>query len=400
MRSDAGAATVDGKPPPQPVRPGLRARPDRRRRRWSSPTSRPSSASTSRAASSWSTRASRPPQVDGGQPARTSTARSRSSASGSTSSASPSPRSRASAPTRSRSACPTSPNAQRAIDQVGTTAQLYFYDWEPNLIGRRDGRSADARGQQPADDAVREAPKQEPNAPRTQKRENQQLLLAGAYLLPVRRNSLQPNGVDGTAGRRRARASTRRARSDDLLPELPDNRQPYVSRPARTVPQGYVIEVPPGRSSSPTTPTPTADESERRRPGWFALQATDPALSGDRHHRPGAELRPNTNQPNVTFDFTDEGRDAFQEVTRADRPARRQAAGDRAGHAANRPNSSPATSPSSSTTKSTPGRSSTSPRTRTGSTAAPGAQISGSFTTPGGAGPGRRSCRSARCRST
>ena len=26
-------------------------------------------------------------------------------------------------------------NAQRAIDTVGTTAQLYFYDWEPNLIG-------------------------------------------------------------------------------------------------------------------------------------------------------------------------------------------------------------------------------------------------------------------------
>ena len=24
---------------------------------------------------------------------------------------------------------------QRAIDQVGTTAQLYFYDWEPSLIG-------------------------------------------------------------------------------------------------------------------------------------------------------------------------------------------------------------------------------------------------------------------------
>src|SRR5215207_1785749 len=26
-------------------------------------------------------------------------------------------------------------NAQRAIDQVGTTAQLFFYDWEPSLIG-------------------------------------------------------------------------------------------------------------------------------------------------------------------------------------------------------------------------------------------------------------------------
>src|SRR5688500_1102382 len=27
-------------------------------------------------------------------------------------------------------------NAQRAIDQVGTTAQLQFYDWEPNVLVR------------------------------------------------------------------------------------------------------------------------------------------------------------------------------------------------------------------------------------------------------------------------
>src|SRR3954453_1388078 len=26
-------------------------------------------------------------------------------------------------------------DANRAAEQVGTTAQLYFYDWEPNLIG-------------------------------------------------------------------------------------------------------------------------------------------------------------------------------------------------------------------------------------------------------------------------
>ena len=32
-------------------------------------------------------------------------------------------------------ALPDVQNAQRAIDQVGTTAQLFFYDWEPNLIG-------------------------------------------------------------------------------------------------------------------------------------------------------------------------------------------------------------------------------------------------------------------------
>src|SRR5919106_6365584 len=27
-------------------------------------------------------------------------------------------------------------NAERAIDQVGSTAQLQFYDWEPNALGR------------------------------------------------------------------------------------------------------------------------------------------------------------------------------------------------------------------------------------------------------------------------
>ncbi len=85
-------------------------------------------------------------------PARTSIARSRSSASGSTSSASPSPRSRASATTQITVSLPDVTNAQRAIDQVGTTAQLYFYDWEPNLIGPekaiggRPGQEPPAKG--------------------------------------------------------------------------------------------------------------------------------------------------------------------------------------------------------------------------------------------------------------
>ena len=39
-------------------------------------------------------------------------------------------------------------NAERAIDQVGTTAQLFFYDWEPNLIGREKAIGGQA-GRQP-----------------------------------------------------------------------------------------------------------------------------------------------------------------------------------------------------------------------------------------------------------
>ncbi len=60
--------------------------------------------------------------------------RSRRSASAPTPSACPSPRSSARAPTRSRSACRRSRTPARAEQQVGTTAQLQFYDWEPNLL--------------------------------------------------------------------------------------------------------------------------------------------------------------------------------------------------------------------------------------------------------------------------
>ena len=41
-----------------------------------------------------------------------------------------------------------------------------------------------------------------------------------------------------------------------------------------------------------------------------------PELTGDDIRNPEQQFDPTTNQPNVTFDFTDEGREAFQEVTR------------------------------------------------------------------------------------
>ena len=66
----------------------------------------------------------------GGRPRRST-----SCASASTSSASRSPRSSASAATRSPSGCPASRTCARAKKQVGTTAQLFFYDWEKNVIG-------------------------------------------------------------------------------------------------------------------------------------------------------------------------------------------------------------------------------------------------------------------------
>ena len=98
----------------------------------------PSSASTSRAASSSSTRASRRRRCPRSR-RRRSTTRSRRCASAPTRSASPSPRSSAPARARSRSACPTCRTPSARSEQVGTTAQLQFYDWEPNVLDRPRG---------------------------------------------------------------------------------------------------------------------------------------------------------------------------------------------------------------------------------------------------------------------
>ena len=118
--------------------------------------------------------------------------------------------------------------------------------------------------------------------------------------------------------------------------------------------------------------------------------------------KPGSD--PTTNQPNVTFDFTEEGREAFQKVTReiALRGADACAGGraDRGDDRRRTPRrSSPTASRSCSTARSSRARSSTSRRTRTGSTAAPGPR------SPATSRPSRprtwpRCCGSARCRSS
>ncbi len=54
-------------------------------------------------------------------------------------------------------------NADRAIEQVGTTAQLQFYDWEPNMLGDR-GPDAPYAGLKGLYQAVEAASKEEGKA--------------------------------------------------------------------------------------------------------------------------------------------------------------------------------------------------------------------------------------------
>src|SRR5215212_4605388 len=49
-------------------------------------------------------------------------------------------------------------DANRAAEQVGTTAQLYYYDWEPNLIGA-EAAIGGKPGAEPPEKALKESEK-------------------------------------------------------------------------------------------------------------------------------------------------------------------------------------------------------------------------------------------------
>ncbi len=213
-------------------------------------------------------------------------------------------------------------NAQRAIDQVGTTAQLFFYDWEPNQIGPE--RAIGGRpGQQPPKGPLSQSEKRWEEAGRNAKSpENLQLIYAGAYPNAYGAAQLaskqQPvENCDSCSVAKPRYYLFERKSPHDLIagPEL-SKKDLYISPTGQKRPRnGIVIEVPAGTilvSEYPTDETGKLDKTAE--PGWFALK-DDPALSGTDITNPKQEFG-EFNEPNVTFGFTDKGREAFQEVTR------------------------------------------------------------------------------------
>jgi SecD/SecF fusion protein len=167
-------------------------------------------------------------------------------------------------------------NAERAIEQVGTTAQLYFYDFEGNVIG-------DKRRPIPGlYEAVQRASKQKPQPDANN--------TTGKQLYLFKRDRTLRAGPD----------SSRK----DLLSEF-DGRKPKFDTIV-TVPEGTVVV----RAERPDD-FPSDKEFEQ-----FYVLKDNPELSGKDIKNPEQNFDPQTNEPNVTFDFTDKGRNAFHNVTR------------------------------------------------------------------------------------
>lgn len=214
-------------------------------------------------------------------------------------------------------------NAQRAIDQVGSTSQLFFYDWEPNLIGQEfaiGGRP----GSEPPEGPLKKATEEWEAAGRNiAKFENQQLLYSGAF--PAAYNAVKlaseqkPVEDCTTCSTSRPRFYLfTRSEPHKLIagPEYKEKdlylKPTGVERPHK----GIVIEVPAGTIVVSELPSDRSGQVvEDAEPGWYALRDR-PALSGLDITRPKQEYEQTTGEPNVSFGFTDEGRQAFQEVTR------------------------------------------------------------------------------------
>ena len=90
-----------------------------------------------------------------------------------------------------------------------------------------------------------------------------------------------------------------------------------------TVPQGTVVVQ--AEANDPSVSQTLQEQSDAPQ---YVLEDR-PALSGTDITNPKQNFDPVTNQPNVTFDFTDKGQSAFQEITRkiAQRGAATAAAG-------------------------------------------------------------------------
>jgi SecD/SecF fusion protein len=213
-------------------------------------------------------------------------------------------------------------DANRAAEQVGTTAQLYYYDWEPNLIGPEFTLGGHP-GKEPPEGPRKASEKRWEDAGRNvTSEENKQLIFAGAFPTAYEAAKLASEQEPVENCQECSIAKPRyylfqKAKPHELIagPEL-TKKDLYISPTGKKRPKdGIVVEVPAGTvvvSEYPTEGKGQLDETAD--PGWFALK-DKPALSGNDITNPEQGYGPN-NEPIVTFSFTGSGREAFQDVTR------------------------------------------------------------------------------------
>lgn len=219
----------------------------------------------------------------------------------------------------------------KATECATKPARLHFYDWEPNLIGR-EFTIGGHPGQEPSNKVFNEVDKEWQEAGRSPtRRENTQLIVSGAYpteYAAAKLASEQKPKPDCPKCSQPATYYLFEKKAPHKLIDGPEYTKDdlYVDPNGKKRPRdvGVVVKVPQGTIVVSEKPNDNSGKVlENADPGWYALK-DNPSLSGTEITNPKQETD-EFGQPNVTFKFTDSGRQAFQEVTR--RIAQRGAAG-------------------------------------------------------------------------
>ncbi len=213
-------------------------------------------------------------------------------------------------------ALPDVSNASRAQDEVGKVAQLYFYDWEPNVIGP-SGQPAPSEGTVTGDATTSGA------GGVTAGLTEYQAVLRAAKRAPILRRS------DTTWGR----GCTPAQRHDCIYGSwyLLDTKNETVLRGPEETEQnlyadGYkppagakvkAVRVNPGTVLVQAHPVEAASGKVTNRSpnSWYVLN-DEPVLTGSDITSPQQGSDETTGQPNVTFGFTSHGKSVFEAVTK------------------------------------------------------------------------------------
>jgi SecD/SecF fusion protein len=242
-------------------------------------------------------------------------------------------------------------NAERAQEQVGTTAQLQFYDWEPNIIGER-GPEAPYAGSKGLFQAVEVASKAKPKAEATdlppdgaseeiERRFNGDKKKIQAYY-DKRNDSAKDkfylfnkdgrlvSGPDssckelladyeGVQGPKRPiRSIPKDSECRDQLAAVPvGNAKPAAevqdAKRGTGPPAGsQILKVPQGIAVVEAERAPKQPETVQR---LFVIE-DDSELSGSDIKNPEQNTDQQTQEPIVTMEFTEEGRKSFATVTK------------------------------------------------------------------------------------
>jgi SecD/SecF fusion protein len=184
-------------------------------------------------------------------------------------------------------------DVERATEVIGSTAQMHFYDWEPNVVAEDpDDPNATEQGFGRLFDAVKFASRQKPECPR-----NECTTRGPTYYL-FDRDTLEPLTAEPAQ------------KESDLFLDFPREKQPKDSV-VLAVPQGTLVV----EQKPEDDPSTDENEAETGSPSFFVIRDR-PELTGTDITNPEQNFDQTTNQPNVTFDFTDEGGQKFQDVTR------------------------------------------------------------------------------------